>query len=58
MKMRAVDVLRNIEGHTDWDIAHYAISKSEAEIIVEALKLLIETKGGTYEVPSCEALQE
>lgn len=58
MKMRAIDVLRNVEGHEDWDISHYAMSKGEAEIVIEALKLLIEERGALYELPSDTASQE
>lgn len=42
MKMRAIDVLRNLESHDDnWDIAGYLLSKSESEVIIKSLKLLI-----------------
>lgn len=42
MKMRAIDVLRNLESHDgNWDIAGYTLSKNESEIIIKSLKLLI-----------------
>lgn len=43
MKIRPIDVIRNIENHKDlWDIEGYRLSKAEGEIIVKALYLLME----------------
>ena len=46
MEIRPIDVLRNIENHSDyWDIADYKLSKPEGEVVMKALRLLIK-KGG------------
>lgn len=49
MGMRAIDVLRNLDSHEDmWDITGYKLSKAEADVIVKALKLLIEKEDNIH----------
>ena len=41
-KMRAVDVLNNIKNHKIWHISDYKMPESEAEVVKEALQLMID----------------
>lgn len=41
MKMKPVEVLDNLKGFAGWDYSSYQMSKAEAEVCIEALKVLI-----------------
>ncbi len=43
MEVRPIDVLRNLENHGDyWNIENYKMTKAEADVVIEALLLIIE----------------
>ena len=39
--MRPIDVLDNLQGFNGWDYSSYNMSKAEADVCIEALKVLI-----------------
>ncbi len=39
--MRAVEVLDNLKGFNAWEYSSYSMNKEEADVCIEALKVLI-----------------